>query len=587
VTGGLPGVDRRVLARRPRSGLLQAFWPGWRLTIGLACTITIATVLPVLAPHYTRRFVDRAIAGADVHDLWILAVSYVVLAVGGLAARSLTGWLANGAAWDGTNRLRERAAAHTLALGLPYLSRHSPGELIERIDGDVLAIGDYAVTLLMDVVVSVLLLVGVIISIFFIDIRLGVAATVFCLLLGWLMFKGQGLALPAEMRSRARTAVLLGTVEETMSGLEDVRANGAGEHAVGRFYRASREVYRADRRSGLVGTTVVAGTSVAFTIGTALLLGVVSWLLSRGSLTVGTAVLLFQYTLLVRAPFEQLVEQIRGYQGALAGMGRVRELLAQCADPPPPERPRELPAAGPLDVVIDNVAYRYDDASTNTISDLTISLRAGETLGLIGRTGSGKTTITRLLLRIYDPTGGSIQLSGVDLRDVDPESLHRRVAMVTQDVQLFDASIRDNLTLFRAGTDDERLRHVLDEVGLGAWFGRQPEGLDSHADGMSAGEAQLLTFARVLLADPGLVILDEPSSRLDPASQALIAAATDRLLVGRTGIIIAHRLSTLSGVDQVAILRDGHVVEQGRRTDLLANPDSETTALFTRARVRR
>lgn len=583
----LPGVDRRLTDRRPWRTLLQAFWPGWRLAVVLGCSIAVATVLPILAPHYTRRFVDEAIAGAGFHHLSKLAVTYVVLAVGGLAARSVTGWLANGAAWDGTNRLRERAAAHALALGLPYLSRHSPGELIERIDGDVVAIGDYAVTLLMDVVVSVLLLAGVIISIFFIDVMLGAAATVFCALLGWLMFKGQGLALPAEMRSRARTAVLLGNVEETMSGLEDLRANGAGEYAVGRFYRASREVYRADRRSGLVGTTVVAATSVAFTIGTALLLGVVAWLLSRSSLTVGTAVLLFQYTLLVRAPFEQLVEKIRGYQGALAGLGRVRELLAQRANPPAPQQPRNLPAAGPLDVVIDHVSHRYDGASADAVHDLTINLRAGETLGLIGRTGSGKTTIARLLLRIYDPAGGAVRLGGVDVRDIDPESLHRRVAMVTQDVHLFDASIRDNLTLFRADIDDKRLRHVLDEVGLGAWFDRQSDGLDGHADGMSAGEAQLLAFARVLLADSGLVILDEPSSRLDVSSQALIATATDRLLVGRTGVIIAHRLSTLSGVDRVAILRGGRVVEQGRRTDLLADPDSETSALFARARVRR
>lgn len=572
-----------IRGRAPWRGLLQPFWPGWRLACALVVTVAAATVLPVLAPRYTRAFVDQATTGAGIERLWRLAVAYLLLAVGGLAARTVAGRLASGAAWDGTNRLRERAAAHALALGLPYLSRHSPGELIERIDGDVVAVGDYAVTLVMDVVVSLLLLVGVVISLFVIDVRLGVVATVFCVLLGLAMLKGQQRALPAQMHSRDQTAVLFGNVEETMSGLDDIRSVGAGEYAVARFHIASRNLYRADRRAGVVGTSVVAGTSVAFTLGTALLLGFVAWSLGRGVLTVGTAVLLFQYTMLVRTPFEQLIDQIRGYQAALAGMARIRDLLAEHADPPPPHRPVALPATGPVDVTLDAVSFRYDDAHTDALTDVSITLRPGETLGVIGRTGSGKTTLARLLLRLYDPTGGAIRLGGVDLRDVEPGSLHRRVAMVTQDVQLFHASIRDNLTLFRATDDDDLLRHVLDVVGLNSWLMRQPGGLDDLPTGMSAGEAQLLAFARVLLADPGLVILDEPSSRLDLASQRLVATATERLLDGRTGIVIAHRLSTLSPLDRIAILRGGRVVEQGERVALLADPTSQTAGLFARA----
>lgn len=572
--------------RAPWRGLLALFWPGKGLACALTLTVTAATVLPVLAPRYTRAFVDQATTGAGIERLWRLAAAYLLLAVGGLAARTVAGRLASGAAWDGTNRLRERAAAHALSLGLPYLSRHTPGELIERIDGDVVAVGDYAVTLVMDVVVSLLLLVGVVVSLFVLDIGLGVAATVFCVLLGLAMLKSQQLALPAQMRSREQTAALFGTVEETLSGLDDIRAVGAGRYVVARFHTASGNLYRADRRAGVVGTSVVAGTSVVFTLGTALLLGFVAFSLDRGVLTVGTAVLLFQYTILVRTPFEQLIEQIRGYQAALAGMARIRDLLAERADPPPPQRPVDLPATGPVDVTLDAVGFRYDDASTDVLADVSITVRAGETLGLIGRTGSGKTTLARLLLRLYDPRGGAIRLGSVDLRDVEPGSLHCRVAMVTQDVQLFDASIRDNLTLFRTTNGDDVLREVLEVVGLGSWLMRQPGGLDDLPTGMSAGEAQLLAFARVLLADPGLVILDEPSSRLDLASQRLVAAATERLLDGRTGIVIAHRLSTLRTLDRIAVLSDGRVIEQGARVDLLADPTSETAGLFARAGLR-
>jgi ATP-binding cassette, subfamily B, bacterial len=170
--------------------------------------------------------------------------------------------------------------------------------------------------------------------------------------------------------------------------------------------------------------------------------------------------------------------------------------------------------------------------------------------------------------RLHDPTAGAVRVGGLDLREVDTASLRDRVAVVTQDVQLFAADVRDNLTLFRPGYDDDRLRAVLAEVGLPDWE------LDAPLSMVSAGQAQLLAFARALLADPGLVVLDEVSSRLDPATERHIGHSTARLLTGRTGVLIAHRLESLSRVDRIAVLSDGKVVEHGRREELLADPAS-------------
>jgi ATP-binding cassette subfamily B protein len=226
------------------------------------------------------------------------------------------------------------------------------------------------------------------------------------------------------------------------------------------------------------------------------------------------------------------------------------------------------------------------------LDDISFHLQPGTILGLLGRTGSGKSTLSKLLFRFYDPTAGRICLGTpgamFDLRQSRQADLYGRVGMVTQDVQLFHATVRDNLTLFDTGIPDARILTVLDEVGLREWLDRLPHGLATELSGddsnLSAGEAQLLAFARVFLADPGLIILDEASSRLDPATEQRIEAALDRLLTGahgvRTCIIIAHRLTTVQRADEILILDKGRIAEYGPRTTLAADPNSRFAQLL-------
>jgi ATP-binding cassette subfamily B protein len=211
-------------------------------------------------------------------------------------------------------------------------------------------------------------------------------------------------------------------------------------------------------------------------------------------------------------------------------------------------------------------------------------MEPGRVLGLLGRTGSGKSTMARLVTRLYDPTSGVIRVGGSDLRDIERDDRRARVGMVTQEVQLFRATVRDNLTFFDSSVDDERIWQVLLELGLGDWVHGLPNGLDamleSGSGGLSAGQAQLLAFARIFLRDPGLVILDEASSRLDPATEVLIERAVDRLLTDRTGIVIAHRLATVDRADDILILERGRVVEHGPREALAADPESRFATLL-------
>jgi ABC-type multidrug transport system fused ATPase/permease subunit len=205
-------------------------------------------------------------------------------------------------------------------------------------------------------------------------------------------------------------------------------------------------------------------------------------------------------------------------------------------------------------------------------------------LGVLGRTGSGKTTLTRLLFRLYDPDAGAIRLGDVDIRHASLADVRRHVGMVTQEVQLFNASVRDNLTLFNRRVADEAIVRALREIGLWEWFQSLPDGLDTQlgpaGGGLSAGQAQLLALTRVFLRDPGLVILDEASSRLDPATERLLERAIDRLFANRTGIVIAHRLGTVQRADDILILEHGRIAEYGRRKELAANPNSRFAHLL-------
>jgi len=341
-----------------------------------------------------------------------------------------------------------------------------------------------------------------------------------------------------------------------------------------------RQFYKATRRAWLTRSFIWLSSFGLFLIGDVLTLAGATYLVLQGSSTIGAAYLVFQYMLMLRAPVEQIARQLQELQKAAASISRIGALFETQSSLVAPKG-LALPA-GAQAISFERVSFSYDDKAV--LKDVSFQLKAGQKLGLLGRTGSGKTTITRLLFRFYDPTSGTVRLNGVDLKDASQQDLHLRVGMVTQEVQLFHATVRDNLSFFDTSISDEQILGVLDDLGLLPWLATLKNGLDTILDagnaGLSAGEGQLLAFARAFLKDPGLVILDEPSSRLDPATEKQLERAMTKLLEGRTAIIIAHRLATVERVDEIMIIEDGCVLEHDARAVLAANDDSRFSHLL-------
>jgi len=566
----------RLLARYLR--------PQW-LRMGLLAGILCGTICAQVAtPLVASRFIDQATSGGDLRELIVLALLTMGLALAGQGLAVAETYVAENVSWTATNELRTDLVAHLLRLDASFHTAHTPGELIERVDGDVSTLARFFSRFVVYVLGNGVLLVGVLGLLYSVDWRVGLGMSAFVLLALTAILRIRAIATPSWAAERQANADFFGFVGEYLAGLQDIRSSGAGAFVLRRCAEVMRSWLAVTRKAQMWGYSMVATSEGLFALGTAAAFALSAVLFRAGTLTIGMVYLIFQCTEMLRQPTEQIRNEVQDLQQADASMARVESLLSTV--PCVTDGPGVALPPGPLAVELDSVSFSYaEDAPV--LREVSVSLAPGRVLGVVGRTGSGKTTLTRLLLRFYDPLAGVVRLGGVDLRAVRLAAVRGRVGLVTQEVHLFSASVRDNLTLFDDKVPDERMSAALDSLGLASWLRELPRGLDTlllpDGAGLSAGQAQVLACARILLRDPDLVILDEPSSRLDPATDRLVQTALARLLDGRTGIIVAHRLATLAYADDILILEDGQVREYGPRLALAADPTSRFAELLRAA----
>src|SRR3954470_7716296 len=569
--------------------------PEWRRALLLAALLLTGIALQLLNPQLLRAFIDQATSGAAVPDLARIALAFMGIAFVAQILAAVGQYVGEDLGWAATNTLRADLALHVLRLDLTFHKARTPGELIERVDGDVTALANFFSRFVVNVFGNLLLLVGILVVVWREDARAGVAFLAFALFALFVLGRLRTVAVREWGKVREVMAQMYGFIGERLAGTEDIRSNNAEWHVMNGLTVHHRAVYAARKAATLRGTIVWSSTIATFALGHGMAFGVGGYLWVTSGITIGTVYLLFHYIELLRRPIEQLRRELEEIQRAIASIARIEALLAERSRLP--DGRGAAVAAGALPLEVDGVSFAYESSAAEgdgagaapgelVLRDVTLRVPPGRVIGLLGRTGSGKTTIARLLMRFYDPTSGVIRLGGVDVRDVHLADLRRRATLVSQDVQLFAASVRDNITFFDRSIDDARIVAVLERIGLGSWLrgqspaDRDPLDAELHAGALSAGEAQLLAFARVFLRDPGLVVLDEASSRLDPATERHIEDAIYHLLDGRTAIVIAHRLATVDRCDEIVILDEGRIAEQCPRIALAADPASRFARLL-------
>ena len=605
--------------------------PQWRLVVVLALLLLTNIGLQLVNPQIMRTFIDVATTTAASPETASILLRASLLFIGvGLAQQIVSlgaTYFSETVGWKSTNALRADLADHCLRLDMSFHNARTPGEMIERIDGDMNSLSNFFSQFVIQVFGNSLLLIGVLVLLYREDWRVGLVFSVFVVLALAALLRLRNIAVPHWEAERQASAEQFGFLEERLAGTEDIRSSGAKPYVMRRFTELMRDLMRKSLKAGLMVSIMVNTTSTLFYLGNAVALALGAYLFLNESMSIGTVFIISWYSNMLMRPIQRITFRMQELQQAGAGIARIRELMAiesKIDDVTTDSASPSLPD-GALALSFENVTFGYDDAEAKDSSkdngaqptttehamrntqyadqadteahapkdlvlhDISFHLRPGTVLGLLGRTGSGKTTLTRLIFRLYDPDQGGIFLGChggalIDVRQIPLLHLRHRVGMVTQNIQLFNASVRDNLTFFDRDVPDERILSVLRDLGLWTWYESLPEGLDTELEsgggGLSAGEAQLLAFTRIFLQDPGLVILDEASSRLDPATENLIERAVDTLVKDRTAIVIAHRLGTVQRADDILILENGHIGEYGTRAALAADPGSRFYSLL-------
>jgi ATP-binding cassette subfamily B protein len=563
-------------------GLLKSYLSTqYKSIIWLSILLIGGIAMQLINPQIIRYFIDTAQTRQSTAPLVYAALLFIMVSLIHQGLTVAATYIGENVGWIATNKLRGDVAAHCMKLDMSFHKAHTSGAIIERVDGDINNLANFFSSFVVSLLSNLLLVIGMLVLLFIEGWIIGLSMTIFVVFAIYLIQYIRQFAVPHWGNMRKMSSRFYGFLGEHLEGTEDTRANGASNYVMHRFYMMMKEWLPLRVKAFMGWASMWITTLVIFTIGNAVAFGLSAILWKQGSITIGTVYMIFYYTELMAKPIEKIRTQMEDLQKADASIIRVRELLeteSAIKDGiglPLPE--------GALSVTFEGVEFGYEEDIT-TIHNLNLHIKRGKVLGVLGRTGSGKTTLARLLLRFYDPRTGKILIENVDMRDLTLKELRSRVGMVTQNIEIFQGTVRDNLTFFDKDIKDVDIVHVLEELGLGGWFHSLPAGLDSLLEsgggGLSAGEAQLLSFTRVFLSDPGLVILDEASSRLDPATEHHIENAISRLLVNRTCIIIAHRLATIGRADQILVMDQGSVIEFGDRSALAADGNSRYSQML-------
>ncbi len=542
-----------------------------RLYLWAAVAVIVSTLITLAAPALVRYAVDHGIADGDQHTLDVTALAILGLAfVKPLVVRAQT-LLAATAGERFLHSLRTAAFDKLQALPLGYFEEERTGALVSRLTSDVQALTEFLREALVEVVGSALQIVLTATVLAILSPTLAAVSLVALPLLtasSWAFHHSAGRVYHAI---RDRVAETLTALQEGLSGVRVVQAFRRERQTLAAYEPRSRAQIGAWRSASYVNIRLFTVIPLAQTIALVAVLLVAASMYRDGSISEGTIVAYVLYLIQLFDPIARFSEWLGDFRQGLAALGKIVGVLQTENAVAERDTAVELPADGAVE--LRDVTFGYDGGRP-VVSSVSLRLETGEHVALVGVTGAGKSTLAKLLTRQYDPQQGSIALGGLDLRDGTLASLRHRIVMLPQEGHLFSGTIADNVRLADPEASDDAVRHALDQIGARARFESLPEGIhtDVQTRGvrLSAGERQLVGIARVALADPAVIVLDEATSSLDPATEAAVERALAAVVEGRTVIIIAHRLSTAERADRVVVMDGGRVVEVASHDELVA-----------------
>jgi putative ABC transport system ATP-binding protein len=553
---------------------------GPELLHGIGLTIVLALLGGagrVAVPVLVQQVLDKGLLGGRV-DLG-LVYRLALLGAGAVVVTAVITRLTQKRLATASERalcgLRVKAFAHVHRLSVADQAGEQRGALVSRVSADVEALGVFLQWGGIAWIVNGAIMAATLVTMTMYDWRLALVVVLVVVPLVLLLRALQWRLGAAHDRVRTDVGGLLTVVSETVQGADVIRGYGIQERTNARTFRAIHRWRDAKIRAGVVAALVF--TSGEF-FGTATVVAVVAAGVALGpfgGLTAGTLVAFLLLVNLFLEPVTELTEVMDHTQTAVAGWRKVLDLLDTPVEVPPPAQGVPLSPGAPSVTVRElSHSYREDGRPGRTVLDgVDFTVPAGARVAVVGATGAGKTTLAKLLVRLADPERGHILLGDVDIREVDPASLRSRVVMVPQDCFLFDATVADNVRFAKPSASDDEITTAFGHLGLGDWLAGLPDGIRTPAgqrgENLSLGERQLVALARAHVVDPGLLILDEATSSVDPATETRLTRALEQLSEGRTCLTIAHRLATAERADEIFVFAEGRLVEQGQHADLL------------------
>ena len=560
------GDPRRALVR------LALYLSPYKATLALVLVFVLAYILlGLLEPYLLGRAIDQYISTRQINGLSGLALLLLTAYLLDNGFQAISSWLMARISQDALRRLRRDLFEHLQRLSIQFFDRHTAGELMSRLTNDIEAINQAVSQNVVSLVASVLSLIGIVIAMFILNPWLALAALLVVPIMFWFTQFVARYTRKGFRTLQKELGEINSIMEESISGQRVVKAFRRSETAIERFRLSNQKVYAAGVYANTYALMLMPLTWVLGNLFVIVLVGLGGYLALQGLATVGMIATFIAYAQNFIQPLRQLANMYNSIQAALAGAERVFEIM---------DTPAEVDRAAdaPLPVPVQG-HVRFTDVSFGYLPDqpvikhMSLEAKAGQTIALVGPTGAGKTTIINLLSRFYEINEGRITIDGLDIRDVSKPDLRQKLGIVLQDTFLFADTVMENIRYGRLDATDEECVEAAKLADADHFIRQLPQGyqtrLSERASNLSQGQRQLLSLARAVLADPSILILDEATSSVDTRTEARIQKALLRLMRGRTSFVIAHRLSTIRDADNVIVIKNGEIVEQGTHQQLL------------------